>query len=304
MRKEEFWEKFKKPKSWVLALVYICTLLFIALALTMLFIDYAGTWLEIVAYASFALAACSLAYSVYTLVRFAPTLKKKLVAFLENHRFTRTLVKDFGFRTVVFSILSFFASLAFGVFNGAIGIFYRSVWYGALAGYYILLTLLRGSILLYHNNRRRGVRENEAVREARTCRNGGILLLVLNAALSVAIAQMIFDDQAFVYAGWTIYAFAAYAFYKITMSIVNFFRAQKQDDLTVQAVRIVNLTDGMVSVLALQTALLSTFSDATLRVSDLNTATGIAVSAINLALGIFMIVRGAKRIKTEEQNHV
>ena len=110
---------------------------------------------------------------------------------------------------------------------------------------------------------------------------------------------MIFDDQGFSYAGWTIFAYAAYAFYKITMSVINLFRAKKQDDLTVQAVRNINLTDAAVSILALQTALLASFQTDEVNISLFNTLTGIAVSAVSVTLGIVMIVRGVKAMRKE-----
>lgn len=169
----------------------------------------------------------------------------------------------------------------------------------ALAGYYILLALLRGGVLLYHK-RKHGVDDpaKNTQTQIKTYRNCGILLLVLNIALSVAIAQMIFDDGAFVYAGLMIYASAAYAFYKITMSIINIFRARKQDDLTVQAIRNVNLADATVSILALQTALLNTFSGEGVNISLFNTLTGSVVSLFTLGLGVFMIIKANKeRIK-------
>lgn len=295
----KFLQKLKNPPVWALILNYFCTVVFITAALLMLFVDYAGSALAIVAYASFALAALSLAYTVYTLVRFAPRMKRSVVAWAEKYEFTHSLMRNFGFRTVVLSIGSFALSVAFGAFNGVLGIMSKSIWYGALAGYYILLALLRGGVLLYHK-RKHGVDDpaKNTQTQIKTYRNCGILLLVLNIALSVAIAQMIFDDGAFVYAGLMIYASAAYAFYKITMSIINIFRARKQDDLTVQAIRNVNLADATVSILALQTALLNTFSGEGVNISLFNTLTGSVVSLFTLGLGVFMIIKANKeRIK-------
>ena len=117
---------------------------------------------------------------------------------------------------------------------------------------------------------------------------------------------MIFSDAHFIYVGWTIYAYAAYAFYKITMSIVHLFRATRQSDLTVQAIRNVNFADASASILALQAALLATFSDGQFNASLMNTVTGVAVSAFSIGLGVYMIITGRKKIralKKEEKNH-
>ena len=130
----------------------------------------------------------------------------------------------------------------------------------------------------------------------------GILLLILYAALSSAIAQMIFDDRGFSYKDWLIFAFAAYAFYKIIMAVRNAIKARRQDDLTIQAIREINLVDAAVSILALQTALLHTFGDGSVDISLFNTLTGSVVSIFSVGLSIMMIVRGHKKIKELKNN--
>ena len=297
-----FWQKLNAPKTWFLIAWYALTLTAIVGALLILFVEYQGTFLEYVAYGLFALAAVSLTYTVYTLVKFMPALKRGVIRILEGNALTREMMRNYGYRTVVFAIGTFGMSVLFSAFNAYLGISSKSIWYGALAAYYILLALLRGGILAHHNTRRKGKMDNQAMQAAKTYRTCGWLLLVLNTALSSAIAQMIFDDQFFTYADWTVFAFAAYAFFKISMSIYNFFKARKQDNLTVEAIRNINLTDAAVSILALQTALLHTFQTGKVDVSAFNTLTGIAVSAVAFALGIYMVIKGNKEVRKEKEN--
>ena len=108
---------------------------------------------------------------------------------------------------------------------------------------------------------------------------------------------MIFSDAHFTYIGWTIFAYAAYAFYKITMSIISFIRAHKQTDLTVRAIRNINLVDSLVSILALQTALLTMFSEGEINISLFNTLTGMVVSFASIGIGIYMIISANKKMK-------
>ena len=293
-----FLRKLKRPPAWLTALTFAVCILSTAGSLCTLLIKVEHFAWEIVSYCLYAIAAISLSYAVYILVRFAPKMKKAAVERLENYKFTRSLMRDYGFRTVIFAIGSFGLSVLFGFYNGALGILGHSIWFGALAAYYILLALLRGGILLYHGKGKRGIGEEENKRkQVKIYRNGGLLLLVLNVALSSAMVQMIFNDEGFQYAGWTIYASAAYAFYKITMAIYNLFKAKKQDDLTVQAIRNINLMDGAVSILALQTALLHTFADGNVDVSLYNTLTSVAVTAIGIFLVVSMLVTAHKKMK-------
>ena len=295
------WENILNPPAFIKVLTFISAVIFIGGAMAILIIGYEGNIaLEILAYTLFGLSALTLAYSVYFIVRWIPSLKNKIIEAIDSKKFTRTLREDYGFRTVIFAIGSFCMSMAFGFFNGYMGIAYASIFNGALAMYYIVLALVRGGVLVHHG---KGAKKDDTYHEkddekrAKIYRNIGILILVLSIALSGIIAQMIFDDRHFSYPGWTVFAFAAYAFFKITMSIINLFKARKHDDMTVKAIRNVNLTDAMVSILALQTALLHTFGTEGIDISLYNTLTGCVVSAGTYAIGIIMIVTGAKALK-------
>lgn len=292
---KDFFIKITKP-GWTSTAVAALVLIFVAISTTLLLtLDFTGTLWEPIAYICFALSAIGLAYAVCVIVVGAPTFKKRVSELLDRREFTKKLVQNWGYRTIVSSSLSFLATLVNSVINAYLGIITRSIWFGALATYYIFLALMRSGLLLYHRKKKNF--DSEALIRAKKYTRCGILLLILNATLSSAIAQMIFDDRAFEYKDWLIYAFAAYAFYKITMSIINFIRAQRQDDLTIQAIRQINIVDAAVSILALQTALLHTFNDGSVDISLFNTMTGCFVSAFALSMSVFMIVRGNKSIK-------
>ena len=98
-------------------------------------------------------------------------------------------------------------------------------------------------------------------------------------------------------------AFAAYAFYKITMAILGVIKSQKQADLTLRAVRNVSLADALVSIFSLQTALLFSYG-AGGGYAAANMATGSAVCLLTIAMGIKMIVKAHKmtKEKKEEEN--
>ncbi|MBR3875472.1 MAG: hypothetical protein IKJ25_01695 [Clostridia bacterium] len=297
---KKLFKKFLRPKGALLVLTYVLTVVFITAAILMLFVEYEGTPLEILAYTSFGLAAVSLAYSVYTIVIYAPGLKDRVYNLLMSNRLSRTVMENWGFRTILTSTFALAMSIFNSVLNAYLGISERSIWFGALAAYYIFLALMRSGLLIYHRTKKDY--ESEGITRAKRYMLCGILLLILNAALSSAIAQMIFDDRGFSYKDWLIFAFAAYAFYKIIMAVRNAIKARRQDDLTIQAIREINLVDAAVSILALQTALLHTFGDGSVDISLFNTLTGSVVSIFSVGLSIMMIVRGHKKIKELKNN--
>lgn len=291
-----FCKKILNPPTYIKALTFIVTILSATLSLIIVSLGFENGALAIISYILFGIAGVSLAYSVYLLIPLFPKMKSGIIRWLEKREFTRLLLRNFGFRTVIFSIGSFSMSLLFSGFNAYMGIKNRSIWYGALAAFYIALALLRGGVLLYHK-RKKGNEQNDEYNKIKVYKNSGIITLILNVALSSAIAQMIFSSAHFTYMGLTIFAYAAYAFYKITMSIIALIKAHKQEDLTVRAVREINLVDALVSILALQTALLTTFSEGNTNISLFNTLTGIVVSALSISIGIYMIVSANKKMK-------
>lgn len=299
------WKKIVNPPIWAKILTFIVTVFSATLSLVMVGLGLENGALAIIAYILFGVAGVSLAYSVYLIIPLFPKMKSGIIEWMEKHEFTHLLLRNFGFRTVIFAIGSFLMSLLFSAFNAYMGIANRSIWYGALAAFYIALAFLRGGVLVYHKNKigKKTQDQNDEYIKAKVYRNSGIITLILNVALSAAIAQMIFSDAHFSYMGWTVFAYAAYAFYKITLSIISFIKAHKQDDLTVRAIRNINLVDALVSILALQTALLTMFSEDNVDISLFNTFTGVAVSVLSVGIGIYMIASANKKMKKIQKEY-
>ena len=294
----------KRPHGLFLALIWIITPKVAAISLLFAVRAEAGGAIEYIGYAVYALSAIFLGYFIYTIVIYAPSVKKRAVELLNSNRLTKELLGSFGLRTVVGATVSLVISIAYSIFNGVVGIVSSSLWYGALSAYYIFIMIIRSSVLVRYKKGRIAT-EAIKIRKAISYRNCGIMLLLLNATMSVFIAQMIFDGMGFVHYGIMIYVSALYAFVKITTAIINFIKASKHSDHTVRAMRNINMVDAAVSILALQTALLGEFAEAGTDISMANTLTGSAVSLFTLGLGIYMIINGSKdikRIKTENIN--
>lgn len=296
-------EWLKRPHGWGLFPIYLITVLF---CLCSIVLTISGGSLGILAYCCFGIAALSLGYMIYTLVLFAPSWKRNFTAFLRRFRFTDRLMEQYGFRTIVFALVSFIVSLAYVCVNGVVAVMARSIWYGALAAYYLMLAVMHGGVLLFHRSKRRkkdDLPEEERRRETKIYGGCGVGLVFLPICLSFAILQMVNGENSFEYAGVMIYVSATYAFYKIIMSVVNLVRARKEDDFTVKAVRSVNLADAMVSILALQTAMFKEFSGG-VDVGFFNALTGTAVCALTIALGIYMIVCAKNRLKQMKKENI
>ena len=120
-------------------------------------------------------------------------------------------------------------------------------------------------------------------------------------AFSGVIVLIYTSNMYFEYAGLMIYAIAAFTFYKLTLAIVNMFKAHKQTDLCIQSIRNINLANALISLLVLQVALFQAFSPQS-NTSFANALTGGAIAIAIISLGIFMIIKSNKILKNNKIN--
>ncbi len=289
----------------MLVVTYLGTLLCIAWATTMLAIDPDLHALQILSYVSYACAAITLAYSVYTVVatKAVPKIVRWIKFKMTARPMTAKLLESYEFRTLFFSGCSLSLTVIYAGYNAviaAMGIV--PVWHLSLAGYYVFLVCMRVGVLHYRKKEHDGKGERSALVDLKKFRNCGILLIVTILALSVAIAQMVDEGAGFTKSGMMIYVAAAYTAVRVTTSIMNFLKAKRSDDYTLQTLRNVNLADAAVAVLSLQTAMFASFGSEGVNVALFNALTGAGVCLIVLLLGIYMIVKGSKGIKNRREN--
>lgn len=307
---KKLFDFFKKPPLWfllVLAVVGIGAIVGGTLFLTQDNLYPYVMW----GYVFLGVMCVTVGYCIYGFIKILPDLNERVLKWSENKPFWNRTFTEYGFRTILFSIGSFVINLAFAVYNGSIAIVINSVWFGALAAYYVLLIVLRGIILVYHAFRKKAVKTGQTEditlrKDTRIYGVCGIVLLLLPIALSFAILQMVRANDSFVHTGITIYAYAIYAFYKIIVSVYNFVKTRQTNEMTVRAAKNINLADAFVSILALQTAMFREFDAGdVVNVATMNAVTGAIVCALTAALGVFMIVIAAKKVgqKRDKEEH-
>lgn len=289
--------KLKKPS--ILLSVIFSILALSVIALTIVWVCLWNTE-SFFCYIMYVISALSLTYFVYIIVYFAPKIKHNAINLLKKYKFTSELLKSYGYRSVVFAIWSFIINIAFAVVQAVFAILSHSVWYWALAIYYTAISLIRGGLVVVSRKKKR-----PEIDKAKSYRNCGIYLLFLNLSLVAAIVQMVLANQSFKYAGIMIYIMATYTFYKLGLSIYHLIKAKKQNDFTIQSIKNISFADALVSLLALQTALLQAFSQDYIPYLP-NSLSGGAFSMIIIALGIYMIVRGnstINQLKSKQQEN-
>ena len=274
---------------------------------------------EIWGYVLLGVMAVTLSYSVFGVVRLYPKAKERILNWAEKHPRIDLAFNEYGFTTLLLTACSLIVTLAFAVYNGAIalGIVFSpdvestiAIWFGALAAYYIVLIILRGSILIYHGKRKRAALNGQSetqtlINDGKLYRACGIMLFLLPVCLSFAILQMVRADASFEHKGITIYVYAIYAFFKIITAIYSFIKERHNPSMTIKATKNIKLADAFVSILALQTAMFREFNvdnPEALNAPLMNSITGAVVCALTVAIGVYMIVQATVRIKKLKQD--
>lgn len=178
-------------------------------------------------------------------------------------KFIRRMKSDYAFRTIIYAALSFFATAVFTFYNLYLGIAYRAEWNFCIAAYYAVLVAMRASVI-WHERKTNLSDEAEDIK-GRKKRSAflmqSVLLFIIDFALITPVSLMVMQKKAISYSTIPAIVIAAYTTYKISISARNYFKAKKQENLSVRMLRDISLIDAAVSLLSLQYTLIMTFGD-------------------------------------------
>ena len=104
----------------------------------------------------------------------------------------------------------------------------------------------------------------------------------------------------------TTIAIAAYTFFTFTFAIINLVRYKKYKSPVYSSAKTISLIAGAVSMLTLETTMLTTFgtTEGPLFNQIMLTLTGVAVIAFAITMAIIMIVKGHKKLKVLKETIV
>lgn len=248
----------------------------------------------VIAYISYFLSAYTLTVVVIKL----PPLIKKIKRGLYHNKYSGTYLTDPLLRARISLYTGFGISFFYACFKLGMGIWLHSVWLAAVAVYYIILTFIRFGLLRRY---RRSVRYEDAsslrlygLKSYRFC---GVLMFLLNIAVSGLVIQMIWKNETYEYPGFLIYATAAYAFYCLTMAIINMVKYRRMEQPILSAAKMLSFACALMSMLAMQTAMLTQFGDGQENFARLmNSLTGGAVCLSIFWVAVWMVRKANREI--------
>ena len=258
----------------------------------------------VLAYVSYIMSAYALVItctSISHVNRFVKSVqagigKHPLVEKLSNTSTGARFLEDVRFRTEISLYIGFFINLLYIAMKMASGIYYHSVWFISVAVYYILLAFMR--FLLFRRGKTRTT-GNYLEAELKRYRMCGILLLLMNQALAGIVVFMVYQNKSYDYPGFLIYAMAAYSFYCVIIASVNVIKFRRHGSPVLSAAKVISLVSAMVSILSLETAMVTRFGDKDDFASRqvMTGATGGGVCTLVLGIAVFMIIKSSLQLK-------
>ena len=267
-------------------------LLPVATALLVISMVFIGTESPI-AYVSYVLAA----YTLTVWCMKIPNIIKFIKTFKNQNKYAKMWFDDAHLRVNI----SLYGSLAwnalYGVFQLWLGYYHRTFWFYSLGAYYICLCIMRFFLLQHTRRYAPGEKMQTELKKYRAC---GWVFLVMNLALALIIFFMVYWNRTFEHHMITAITMAAYTFTAFTVAIVNVVKYRKYNSPVFSASKAISLAAALVSMLTLESTMLTTFSDGTMTAVERKCmlgATGGVISALIVAMAVYMIFVSTKKLK-------
>ena len=203
----------------------------------------------------------------------------------------RSLMKDPLYRTHFFLYAGLGINLLYAVVKLVSGGRVRAPWLVVLGIYYIVLAVMRFSVLKSVRQKPFGADLPGEFRRYRLC---GVILLGMNIVLAILVAAFVVQRQQDEKSLIRLILMAAYAFYTLIIAAVNLIRFRKYGSPLLSSAKVISLTAALVTMLTLEVSMIDSLTAepaARFRLIMLS-ASGAVICAWVLGMAIYMIVRG------------
>ena len=223
----------------------------------------------------------------------------KIIKFFKNFKNENKLMQRWFSDTHLRINVTLYGSLIWNVlfagFQLILGFYHKSFWFYSMSAYYVMLGVMR-FFLLKHTRKFKANEEQEI--EIRKYVVSGWLLLFMNLALAVIVFFIVYWNRTFEHNMIETIALAAYTFLTFTFAIINLIKYKKYNSPVYSAAKSISLIAGCVSMLTLETTMLTTFgtNESPLFRPLMLSLTGVAVIGFAITMAIIMIIKGHKQL--------
>lgn len=226
-----------------------------------------------------------------------PYLIRFFKTFKQENKYIMTWKDDTRFRMNVSLYSTLIWNTAYAVFLLGLGFWHHTFWFCSMAGYYIALAVMRFFLVRHTSKYKPGEKVREELIKYRAC---GIVFLFMNLALSLMIFFMIYWNKTFIHHEITAITMATYTFSALTFAIISVTKRRKYNSPVYSASKAISLAAAGVSMLMLESTMLTAFDDGTLDLTARRIMLGVSggvISAFIITMAIYMIVRSNGKIK-------
>lgn len=256
-----------------------------------------------------AVAIVSYVLAAYTLTVWCfriPYLIRLFKNFKNDNKYARLWLDNPHLRVKLSLYGSCMWNFAYALFQLGLGFFHSSFWFLSLAIYYVSLAAMRSFLALHTKKYSPGERMRAELTKYRVC---GWVFLITNLALSLMIFFMVYWGRTFDHHEITTIAMAAYTFTSLTFAVINVVKYRKYNSPVYSASKAISLASALVSMLTLESTMLNTFGQESMDMVSRRImlgASGGVISALIIAMAIYMIAHSTKKIKqmkTEDKSN-
>ena len=246
------------------------------------------------------IAIASYVISAYTLTVWCFKIPDMIVffrTFKNENKYAVRWREDTRLRVNVSLYGSLLWNALYGIFQLWLGFYHRTFWFCSFGVYYISLGVMRFFLARHTTRYAPGERMRSELIKYRAC---GIVFLIMNLALTLIIFFMVYFNRTFEHHMITAIAMAAYTFTALTTAIINVIKYRKYNSPVYSASKAISLAAALVSMLTLESTMLTTFADGTMTALEqkwMLGATGGVISVLIVATAIYMITVGTKKLK-------
>ncbi|MBR3839514.1 MAG: hypothetical protein IKM20_00075 [Erysipelotrichales bacterium] len=278
----------------VILLVFISTV-----ALIHIFLN--GLTMSIIGYISYVVSF----YALVIVVARIPCIIKYFKSGLYANKYSNRYLTDAELRNKISMYRGFAINAVYSILKLSASIYYKSIWLGGIAIYYIVVSVMR-LWLLYRAQFGRKLDDSKEQRrkDIKSYRLCGYMTFLLNIAVSGLVVQLIWRNETYSYPGFMIYAMAAYVFYRVIVAVIDMAKYRKMNAPVLSAAKMLSFACALMSLLALQTAMLTEFGTGEMMFNQImNSLTGTVVCLLIFMMAIWMIKRANKELRLLEENH-
>lgn len=243
------------------------------------------------AYALYALSA----YALTTLCMKLPSGIQNVRAWLQRHPRLTGFLSDKDLKFTLGLYFDQLLNFSYGMFKVASGVIFGSAWIGCDGIY----NLAQAGIQLFQILRRK--KPGTLVHQWKSYRFCGVLVLLMHLTLTGIVFQMLNWNRADEQETIMIIATAIFAFYKFISSFIDIAKDRKHTHPIDSSVRMLELSQAIFAIFSLQASLLHAFGTGESWEHWLNTIVGCTVCLLIVAMGVYMIRRGNREIRKEQE---